>query len=210
MFFSSLCSLLNVRKSTAKFSKLENIKSEVFSSEEKHDLEIIQPFDKNLANFNFVFESEVDRNVSNKGKYYHFAKTGDNSFWTSVVKTKGSAKSTKLVLGSLTNPNHRLCKIRRSMIRVTRRSGNDTFIKKNIEDDEPQACGNTRQYSRAALDILKHLGCIEEITSKGRSPIYAITEKIFMEGDQVPQDKLPRQTKIDEFRHTKDVFEHGN
>ena len=44
-----------------------------------------------------------------------------------------------------------------------------------IEEIEPKACGNSRQYSRAALDILEHINLIRAITSKGRSPIYTIT-----------------------------------
>ena len=149
----------------------------------------------------FVFESETDRNLPNKGKYYHFTKKGDNSFWVSVVKTKGSSKSNKLILGSLDNPKSRIYRIRRAIIKIIRESGNDTFIKKNIEDIEPNACGNTRQYSRAALDILEYLGLVRAIKSKGRSPIYIITEKISIgiEDTYVKQfNNSTRQTTLPE------------
>ena len=171
----------------------------MFGIGEFHIDEIVQPFDKNLSDLNLrpEFESETDRNLPNKGKYYHFSKSNDSSFWVSIVKTKGSTKSRKLVLGTLSDPIHRLCKIRKSIIRVTRQTGEDTFIKKQIEDDEPQACGNSRQYSRAALDILKELGCIIEIRSKGRSPVYAITNKIFL-NDESFRHKVVRQVTFDE------------
>ena len=42
---------------------------------------------------------------------------------------------------------------------------------------EPKACGNARQHSRAALDILEYLGLIRAISSKGISPIYTITNQ---------------------------------
>ncbi len=114
------------------------------------------------------------------------------------MKTKGSLKSSKLVLGSYTNPNDRFYKIRWAIIKRTRKFGNDTFIKKNIEDDEPQACGNSRQYSRAALDILKELKMIEEIKSNSKSPKYAVTDKIVIEGKEQPLEKGIKQLTLEE------------
>jgi hypothetical protein len=155
------------------WDKLDEIKNEIFYYETHN--QVIQPFDENFTDMTYQFESETNRNLPNKGKYYHFTKNEDNSYWVSIVKTKGSFKSSKLVLGSLYNPESRLAKIYKAIEKVTRDSGDDLFIKKNIEDIEPKACGNSRQYSRAALDILERLNLIRAIKSKGRSPIYTIT-----------------------------------
>jgi hypothetical protein len=54
-------------------------------------------------------------------------------------------------------------------------SKNKTFIKKNIEDADQEACGNERQYSSAAFDILEREKIIEEFSHKGRSKIYCLT-----------------------------------
>jgi hypothetical protein len=184
-------------------SKIQEINDEIFRTRENLADDIIQPFDKNLSDPNLKpeFESETDRNLPNKGKYYHFTKVQDNSFWVTIVKTKGSKNSSRLVLGTLSNPECRLCKIRKSIFRITKNTGKDTFIKKQVEDDEPGACGNTRQYSRAALDILKELGCIIEVNSRGRSPIYAITDKIFLNEESFRR-KVTNQITWDEIVNT--------
>jgi hypothetical protein len=157
------------------YSKVTEINDEIFRHTDVDKIEVIQPFDKNFTDMSYEFESETNRNLPNKGKYYHFTKNADNSFWVSIVKTKGSFKSNKLVLGSLNDPKSRISRIYKAIEKVTRDKAEDLFIKKNIEDIEPKACGNSRQYSRAALDVLEHLNLIRAITSSGRSPIYAIT-----------------------------------
>lgn len=181
--------------------KISAIEDEIFTSNEEIEIDVVQPFDRNFSDMTFVFESETDRNLPNKGKYYHFTKKEDNSFWVSVVKTKGSLKSNKLIIGSLNNPKNRLYKIRRAIIRITNETGNDTFIKKNVEDIELYACGNTRQYSRAALDILEYLGLIHAVRSNGRSPIYIITNKISIGIEELIEKRLKhsKQLSLEEF-----------
>lgn len=138
--------------------------------------EIIQPYEKNFTNLVYQFESERDKANPNKGKYYHFTERNDNSSWVTIVKHKSGYKSTKLKHGSLNDRKSRLSRILKSIKKITNSSPNKTFIKKKIEDDEPNACGNNRQYSTAAFDIFLHEGIIQEVSSKGRSKIYCLTE----------------------------------
>ena len=60
---------------------------------------------------------------------------------------------------------------------IIKETGNNTFIKKHVEDLEPKACGNNPQYSRAALDIFKYAGVIQKIYPKGKFPIYTLGNK---------------------------------
>jgi hypothetical protein len=184
---------------------LDKIKFEIFNPKAEY-IDAFQPFERNFTNMTYQFESETDRNIPNKGKYYHFTKSGDDTFWISVVKTKGSSKSNKLIVGSLNDPQSRLFKIRKAILTITRQTGTDTFIKKNVEDIEPKACGNSRQFSRAALDILEYLGLIRAIRSKGRSPIYIVTAKIFIGIEELMEKSLKysRQASIEEFLEQKD------
>jgi len=184
---------------------LDKIKLEIFNPKSQH-IDAFQPFERNFTKMTYQFESETDRNIPNKGKYYHFTKSGDDSFWMSIVKTKGSSKSNKLILGSLNNPQSRLFRIRRAILTITRQTGTDTFIKKNVEDIEPQACGNSRQFSRAALDILENLGLIRAIRSKGRSPIYIVTAKIFIGIEELMDKSLKhsRQATLEEYLEQND------
>ena len=153
--------------------KLDGIIAELNSTPEGTS-EIIQPYDKNFKNLIYQFETERDKANPNKGKYYHFTEINDNSSWVTIVKSKNGIKSTKLKDGSLNDPKSRLSRILKSIKKITNSSPSKTFIKKDIEDDEPAACGNNRQYSTAAFDIFLHEGIIQEVSSKGNSKYYCL------------------------------------
>ena len=156
--------------------KLDEIITELNSTPEGTS-EIIQPYEKNFTKLVYQVESERDKANPNKGKYYHFTERNDNSSWVTIVKGKNGYKSTKLKLGSQNDPKSRLSKILKSINKITNSSPNKTFIKKNVEDDEPDACGNNRQYSTAAFDIFLHEGKIQEVSSKGNSKLYCLGKK---------------------------------
>jgi hypothetical protein len=155
--------------------KLTEIKDEIYS--QTNDVsQTIQPYDKNFNNLVYQFDTGTDKNKPNRGKYIHCTRENDPTFWITVVMTKGSFKSRRLVLGSMNDSKSRLSLILSSIERITQNSKNKVFIKKNIEDDEPQACGNSRQYSSAALDILQHLNIILEVSFKGNSKVYRMVK----------------------------------
>jgi len=134
--------------------------------------EALQPYDRNFKNLNFQFETERDKAIPNKGKYFHFTKNDDSSFWVTIIISKQGKKTKTLKMGSLNDPNSRLSRILKSVNTYTNTSSKKTFVRKNIEDIDQRACGNERQYSTAAFDIFEHEKIIGEFSHKGRSKIY--------------------------------------
>jgi hypothetical protein len=134
--------------------------------------------DKDFDRLDFVFPTEANRAVPNRGKYYHCTKKNDKTYWITLVKPKGNSKAKRLVLGSLNDPKSRLSRIEAAIKIVSQESKYGYVIKKNVEDIEPKACGNQRQYSKAAFDILEYLKRIKADGSKERRiVIYRVVKK---------------------------------
>ncbi len=111
-----------------------------------------------------------------------------------MAKPKGNSKAKRLVLGSLNEPKSRLFRIDAAIKLISRKSKYGEVVKKHVEDIEPRACGNQRQYSKAAFDILEYLKRITAVTSKNkRIVIYKLVSK----GHEIPLP-LFRQVSFDE------------
>lgn len=158
------------------FEKANQIHSEMDGINSKLLVDIDQPLDNEFANLRYVFTTEANRAYPNRGKYYHCTKSEDETFWITLVKPKGNSKSKRLIMGSLKNPKTRLYKIHEAIKIVARESRSGTIVKKHVEDIETKACGNTRQYSKTAFDILGYLNEIQEVESKGRMIKYRLVK----------------------------------
>lgn len=176
------------------FEKAEQIRAEINGKKQKIIIDVDQPLDKEFDELDFVFPTEANRAVPNRGKYYHCTKKADKTYWITLVKPKGNSKARRLVLGSINDPKSRLSRIEAAVKMVAQRSRYGYVIKKHVEDIEPKACGNQRQYSKAAFDILEFLKRIEAIGSKERRII------IYREVKEAYQTPLPtvRQIRFDE------------
>lgn len=112
------------------------------------------------------------------------------------MKPKGNSKAKRLLFGSLEDPDSRLSQIYKAIKEVSKKS-NGEIIKKHVEDFEPHACGNQRQYSKAAFDIFVHLKKIQEVGNNGKSIIYCLVHN-----EKQIHLKLIRQLTLDEFSNT--------
>lgn len=187
------------------FEKKDEIKAILFGAAQKVQLGINQPHASEWEGLKLEFETESNRALPNHGKYYHCTKETDGDFWITLVKTKKLGKADKLILGSLKDTASRLCRIWAAVQKAEAENKNGTFIKQRIEELEPKACGNTRQYAKAAFEIFEFLGLIQMISSKGRSGIYTKT------GTQIPLITLDQifQPLLEE-EHKKSQPDTGN
>jgi hypothetical protein len=130
----------------------------------------------------------------NHGTYYVYVKRDDPTFYVVFIKTKISSHPTVLILGSLSNPASRLARIYHACQIASLDS--DMFHKQKIEILEPKACGNNRQHSKAALEILCNLELLKIAGRQKRSLYYKLagSKPKFITLDEFMPDTIERDS----------------
>jgi hypothetical protein len=180
------------------FEKLVEIECETLGNKSKVMIDIDQPLEKEFNDVDHAFTTEADRAYPNRGKYYHCTKKTDKTYWITLMKPKGNARSKRLVLGSLSDSESRISRIYNAIIVISKGNRNGIIIKKHVEDIEPKACGNTRQYSKASFDVLEYLKKIQAVGSKGRTVKYLLLNEKRQEQKyvQLTLDNIFEEVKI--------------
>jgi hypothetical protein len=173
------------------FDRIDEIEIELVGNNTKLAIDIDQPLDAEFDGLIYVFQTEANRGVPNRGKYYHCRKKDDSNYWITLIKPKGNSKARSLPLGSVLNPKSRIYRILKAIQYVSRKNKNGEFVRKNVEDIEPSACGNQRQHSKAAFDILEHEGIIQAVgVFRGKSVIYRLVIKSKNDERQITLDEI--------------------
>jgi len=160
---------------TVDFDKIREIKRIIIHELDEEKYEMIQPPPEEFDGLKLVFTSASERKNPRQGAYYYCVKENDNRYWVVLLKTRIIGKATKINLGSFDNANSKITKIWDAVLIVSQLSKDGTFIRKRIEEQDPIACGNNRQPSKAAMDIFEKTGLLEIVDIKGLSIIYQRT-----------------------------------
>jgi len=160
---------------TIDFDRIRQIKQIVIQEIDEEKFEMIQPHPEEFKGLKLVFTSASERKNPRQGAYYYCVKENDNSIWAVLLKTRILGKATKINLGSFNDANSKISKIWNAVLIVSDMSKDGIFIRKRIEEQEPKACGNNRQPSKAAIDIFVKTGLLKVVDIKGLSIIYKRT-----------------------------------
>ncbi len=176
------------------FDRKEDIQKIVKGEELDTQTEMMQPDESETENLEPRFVTKSVRPYPNQSTYYYYTKKDDDKFWVALLKTKPNSKATKIILGSLQNPDSRLYRIWHATKLVNEESVNEHgFKRKEVEDKDQKACGNNRLPSKAAFDIFLHKKWLfaEKI---GRTTYYKVRK--------ITHEKEPEPTE-DEYQTNK-------
>jgi len=163
---------------------------ETLSAEPEERLDLSQPLRDKLGEYRFRFAAQSKWQYANQRTYYYYTKVDDNSFWIVITKKKGGGSDDKIVLGSFDNVDSRISRIWRATLQAAKREPDGKFVRKWVEDLEPEACGNNRIPSGAAFRLFRELKLIELVETKGKSEFYRLT------------GKKPSRDNLDQFFHS--------
>jgi hypothetical protein len=150
---------------------------EFVNSEPEERLDLIQPLKNGLEEYVYRFVAESKWEYANQRAYYYYTRKDDPTFWIVITKKKGVGRDDKIILGSFDDANSRLSKIWRATKQAAKREPDGKFIRRWVEDLEPEACGNNRMPSGAAFRLFRYLKMIDIVDTKGKSEFYKITGK---------------------------------
>lgn len=163
---------------------------EILNAEPEERLDRSQPLKDKLGEYRFMFAVQSKWEYSNQRTYYYYTRLDDPSYWIVITKKKGGGSDDKIVLGSFDDADSRVSKIWRATNQAARRQPDGKFVRKWVEDLEPEACGNNRMPSGAAFRLFRELKLIELVETKGKSEFYRLT------GNQ------PKRGNLDTFFHS--------
>ena len=160
---------------TLNIEKLEEVRRIIVEESDEEKCEIIQPQESEFDGLTLVFTSATERKQPRQGGYYYCVKKNDHSYWIVLLKTKILGNANRIKMGSFNDAQSRISRIWNAILVTSNEKKDGKFIRKDIEDLEPKACGNNRQPSKAAFDIFVKTGLIRIVERKGHSPVYVRT-----------------------------------
>lgn len=163
---------------------------EYLSADPEDRLDLSQPLKDKLGEYTYKFAAQSKWKYSNQRTYYYYTKVDDISFWIVITKKTAGGSNDKIVLGSFDDVNSRMSRIWRATIQAAKREPDGKFVRKWVEDLEPEACGNNRIPSGAAFRLFRELKLIELVETKGKTEFYRLT------------GKKPSRANLDQFFHS--------
>jgi hypothetical protein len=160
---------------TLNFSKEKEIIHIIFEEMNEEKMEMVQPQKDEFDGLVLVFSSTSDKKNPRQGLYYYCVKKDDHSDWIALHKTKIIARAKRIILGSFNHANSWISKIWSAVLTISQVQ-DGKFIRKDIEDFDPQSCGNNRQRSKAAFDIFEKAGLIKVVGKRRNAFLYQRTE----------------------------------
>jgi hypothetical protein len=161
---------------TINLDKREEI-DEFLSADPEDRLDLSQPLRDKLGEYIYKFAAQSKWKYSNQRTYYYYTKVDDISFWIVITKKKAGGSDDKIVLGSFDDVDSRISRIWRATMQAAKREPDGRFVRKWVEDLEPEACGNNRIPSGAAFRLFRELKLIELVQTKGKTEFYRLTGK---------------------------------
>lgn len=154
--------------------KMDEIRYLVRTEAYEERAELIQPDKKEFEGLKQEFHSASKRGWPNKGIYYYCTKKDNRNSWVVLIKTKPNVKPYKIILHSLKDPISKISRIWKACVKVYKKNKFQPFFRKQVEDEDQQACGNNRLDSKAAFDIFVHKKWLKIVGRKGRSDLFMI------------------------------------
>lgn len=148
---------------------------EIINSEPEERLDLAQPVQDVLDEYTLRLAAKSKWKYANQRAYYYYTRKDDASSWIVITKKKGAGGDDKIILGSFNNMDSRVSKIWRATKQAAKREPDGKFVRKWVEDLEPEACGNNRMPSGAAFRLFRHLNMIELVETKGKTEYYKLT-----------------------------------
>lgn len=138
---------------------------------------LIRPEKGYFEGFDNIFNRVTERAWPNRGTYYYCIKEDNPEFWKVVVRTKPNVKPTTYVLGDLKDPQSRIAKMWKVILKIWIKNKKMRIWKKMAEDADQKVFGNNRQPSTCGFQIFEYLGWIKESGKKGNIIYYVITDE---------------------------------
>jgi hypothetical protein len=148
-----------------------NIGRPALASQSKADLLALEGYQ-----YQFAVQSNWD-NENNQRTYHYYTKNTDDNFWIVIMRKEKETQAAedKVILGSFNDYDSRISRIWRAAQVAGSRAPEGKFVRKWVEDLDPESCGNNRIPSGAAFRLFKKLGLIELVETKGKTEYYRLT-----------------------------------
>jgi hypothetical protein len=181
---------LHDKKYVKNFDKASEFDALV-NEESEEELAKIQPEHSEFKDLVHRFTRGSQWQGNNQKIHYYCVLKDDPACWIVLAKNKAAGKAGRLRLGGFENPKDRLARIW-SACKMAAKANGSQFIRFDVEKIDLEACGTSREYSRAALNIFKELGLIKTVGHKSRAEVYALTGR---EPDKSNLDRFTGQGK---------------
>lgn len=160
---------------TLDFTRSKEIGHIIFEEINEEKMEMVQPQKDEFEGLVLVFSSTGEKKNPRQGLYYYCVKKEDHSDWIALQKTKIIERAKRIILGSFNHANSWVSMIWAAVLVISEQNQDGKFIRKDIEDFDPKACGNNRQRSKAAFDIFEKAGLIKPIGKRRNAILYQRT-----------------------------------
>ena len=160
---------------TLDFTRSKEIGHIIFEEINEEKMEMVQPQKDEFDGLILVFSSTSEKKNPRQGMYYYCVKKDDHSDWIALQKTKIIERAKRIILGSFNSANSWVSMIWNAVLVVSDQTSDKKFIRKEIEDFDPKACGNNRQRSKAAFDIFEKAGLIKPVGKRRNAMLYERT-----------------------------------
>lgn len=135
---------------------------------------LIKPSPEETKGLKFMFQTTSERGWPNRGVYFYYVREDDPDHWIALNKTRPNVRPYRIILYSLKDQNSKISRIWQAACRVYTANGYQPFFRKKVEDEDQEACDNTRLGSKAAFDIFMYKQWLKIVSRKGRVTHYEI------------------------------------
>lgn len=148
----------------------------IISEEGDEELDLTQPVRDGLNGYRYEFAIPSNWKYSNRRVFYYYTKNQDHTYWVVEVRGKSVNKSReKIPLGSFNKFDFKIsCNWRATQL-IAKESKDGTFVRKDVENVEPTACGNNRSPSGAAFRLFQRLNLIQLFEDRGNKEVWRLS-----------------------------------